>query len=236
MAIICLTEIAKHSEELAQSLLEKEIIPLLENYLQDHNVHLRRAVCGLLGQIAKHSVDKAEQVCMTSESLSKLLLCLQDPDLIVRKNSISCLWEIIRHPAEHVIIWLQKSKGPQMLIEYLWVASEMDKLPALLAIRDLGIHSDKLAEAFLKTKIETKVGEIPAVEILLRCVVNERHQIVRTAAVKTLASLTQLPENTTEATTLVDAGIPAQILTVVSIYIYIYILDARTGYTKRIKG
>ena len=89
-----LSYIAQHSELLAMVLAENGI-DIIVNLLNDNDVHLKRNVCLLLGNITKHSIKTSNLVISALGKPIKLILCLKDPDLTVRKNSSFCILEIV---------------------------------------------------------------------------------------------------------------------------------------------
>jgi hypothetical protein len=78
-------------------------------YLSNPRIHLctllclcfqlKRQVCSALAQTAKHSVDLAE-VVVEAEIFPKVLACLKDMDLVVRKNAATLIREIAKHTPE----------------------------------------------------------------------------------------------------------------------------------------
>ena len=86
IAASALSEIAKHSPELAHAVVDAGAIAYLAPLIQHPDAKLKRQVCSALAQTAKHSVDLAE-VVVEAEIFPKLLACLKDMDLVVRKNA-----------------------------------------------------------------------------------------------------------------------------------------------------
>ena len=121
MALVALTEICKHTEDLTSSLLEKEgALSLLERLLGDANVHIRRTTCSLIAQLCKHTVDSAERIAMQGSMMAQLHNCLKDGDKYVRKNSVQAIWQIVKHPAEHSISTIQTLGSCRHILEYIW--------------------------------------------------------------------------------------------------------------------
>lgn len=89
-----LSYIAQHSENLAMVLAENGI-DIIVNLLSDNDVQLKRNVCLLLGNITKHSITTSNLVISALGKPTKLIYCLKDPDLTVRKNASFCILEIV---------------------------------------------------------------------------------------------------------------------------------------------
>ena len=99
IAASTLSEICKHSPELAQIVVDAGAVPYLAPMIQHPDAKLKRQVCACLSQVAKHSIDLAE-VVVEAEVCPKIFLCLKDQDHIVRRNAATCIREIARHTPE----------------------------------------------------------------------------------------------------------------------------------------
>ena len=75
-----LSEIAKHTEELAQAVVDAGAVPYLAALISHPDAQLKRYVCQCLAQIAKHTVDLAE-VVVEAEIFPRILNCLKDIDV-----------------------------------------------------------------------------------------------------------------------------------------------------------
>ena len=89
-----LSYIVQHNEQLAIVLAENGI-DMIVNLLSDHDVQLKRNVCLLLGNITKHSIKTSNLVIAALGKPTKLMWCLKDPDITVRKNASFCILEIV---------------------------------------------------------------------------------------------------------------------------------------------
>ena len=92
VAASSLSDIAKHSPELAQSVVDAGAVAYLAPLITANDSKLKRQVCSALGQVAKHSVDLAE-VVVEAEIFPKILTCLKDVDPTVRKHAATCIRE-----------------------------------------------------------------------------------------------------------------------------------------------
>ena len=131
-----LSYIAQHSEPLANVLAENGIDVII-NLLNDHDVQLKRNVCLLLGNITKHSIKTSNLVISALGKPTKLIFCLKDPDLIVRKNASFCILEIVN----------KSNKSAEKFVDVGIVAALSDYIsnmkgePRLYGILSLGFIS-----------------------------------------------------------------------------------------------
>lgn len=70
--------------------MDQGAVPFLAALISHPDAHLKRQVCGCLGQIAKHNIDLAE-VVVEAEIFPRILNCLKDLDNLVRKNAATCI-------------------------------------------------------------------------------------------------------------------------------------------------
>ena len=80
-------------------MVDSGAVAYLAPLIQHPDGKLKRQVCSALAQIAKHSVDLAE-VVVEAEVFPKVLGCLKDLDLVVRKNAATLIREISKHTPE----------------------------------------------------------------------------------------------------------------------------------------
>ncbi len=76
IAASSLSDIAKHTPELAQAVVDAGAVAYLAPLVINQDAKLKRQVCCALSQIAKHSVDLAE-VVVGAEIFPKILTCLK---------------------------------------------------------------------------------------------------------------------------------------------------------------
>ncbi len=86
IAASSLSDIAKHTPELAQAVVDAGAVAYLAPLVINQDAKLKRQVCCALSQIAKHSVDLAE-VVVGAEIFPKILTCLKFPDEFVKKHA-----------------------------------------------------------------------------------------------------------------------------------------------------
>ena len=99
IAASSLSDIAKHSPELAQAVVDAGAVAYLAPLVVSPDAKLKRQVCAALGQVAKHSVDLAETV-VEAEVFPAILACLKDVDGFVRKHAATAIREVAKHTPE----------------------------------------------------------------------------------------------------------------------------------------
>jgi hypothetical protein len=114
---IILSDICKHSPELAQAVVDAGAVAYLAPLIVHPDAKLKRQVCCALAQIAKHSVDLAE-VVVEAEIFPNILNCLKDSDSFVRKNAATCIREVAKHTPELAKL-IVNSGGAAALVDFV---------------------------------------------------------------------------------------------------------------------
>lgn len=96
-SIDALSELAKHSEELAQVIVDGGAIKYIQNLMDFNDSIVKKNVCFALSQIAKHSQELANTVISDLSLISDVKKRLKDVDTIVRKNAATLIREICKH-------------------------------------------------------------------------------------------------------------------------------------------
>merc|ERR1712083_260133 len=100
-------------------------VSLLAKDISHNDAPLKRQVCSCLAQIAKHSVDLAE-VVVEAEIFPRILNCLKDIDVQVRKNAAT-------------VDYISESKGNA-------------RLPGIMTLGYISAFDDSLAMAVIVSK------------------------------------------------------------------------------------
>ncbi len=122
IAASSISDLAKHSPELAQTVVDAGAIAHLAQmilnpdaklkvnklvflvlfcfvYVTNYSISKQRQVFSALSQIAKHSVDLAEMV-VEAEIFPASFACLKDSDEYVKKNCATLIREVAKHTPE----------------------------------------------------------------------------------------------------------------------------------------
>jgi hypothetical protein len=173
-----LSDIAKHSPELGQSVCDAGAISFLAPLIQSPDGKLKRQVCSALAQIAKHSTDLAELV-VEGEIFPKVLVLLKDVDVFVRKNAATLIREIVKHTPQLAQL-VVNSNGVVALVDFVGETQSNTALPGIMALGYIAAFSETLALSVIVCK-----GVGPLVEALI----NEPEDHLKSAAAWSLGQI-----------------------------------------------
>lgn len=142
-----LSYIAQHTPELAMKIADNGL-DIISYFLMYNDTQLKRNVCLLLGNIAKHSIDLSISVWNSLNDPQILLACLMDPDLEVKKNTAFCLSEIVNKGPENAMKIVNKG-GLGVLVHFIANVKGEPRLYGIIAIGFIAAHNEKLAEAII---------------------------------------------------------------------------------------
>lgn len=147
IATSSLGDIAKHSPELAQAVVESGVSESLAALVLNPDAKLKRQVCATLTNIGKHSTALAE-VLIEAELFPNILSCLKDADQIVKKNACMCIREISKHSQE-LAKFVVNAGGAAVLVDYVHESFGNNKLPGVMALGYLAAFSEAHALAII---------------------------------------------------------------------------------------
>lgn len=151
IAASALSDICKHSPELAQAVVDSGAIAYLSPLISNTDTKLQRQVCSALAQIARHSVDLAELV-VEGGIFPGVIMCLKTPtDLYVRKNAATLIREICKQTPE--LAQLVVNAGSIMaMVDYINNHIGSARLPAIMALGYIAAFGEALAMSVLLAK------------------------------------------------------------------------------------
>jgi len=150
VAASALSDIAKHTPELAQVVIDAGAIAHLAQMILNPDSKLKGQVLSCLAQIAKHSVEHAELV-VEAEVFPSVLVCLKDQSDLVVKNTAILIREIAKHTAELCQLILNAG-GVAAIIDYLGNTRGLVRLPGIMVLGFVGAHTETLAMAVVVSK------------------------------------------------------------------------------------
>ena len=153
-------------------------VAYLAPLISSNDAKLKRQVCSALGQVAKHSVDLAE-VVVEAEIFPKILVCLKDADVVVRKHAATTIREVVKHTPELAQLVVSNG-GVGALVDYVQEAEGNNRLPGIMALGFIAAFSETLALAVIAS-----AGLAP----LYACVRNEPEDHLRSAAAWSLGQV-----------------------------------------------
>lgn len=166
-----LSYICQHTEQLAQPVAENGLDNICF-YLGYNDTQLKRYICLLLANITKHSVELANQVMAKLNNASKLLACLKDPDITVKKNAAFCICEIVNKSPENATS-IVNAGGAPILVEFITNVTGEPRLYGILTLGFIAAFKENLASEVIKAK---------AINQLRSALQNEPHNHIKAAA------------------------------------------------------
>jgi len=145
-----LTYICQHTNELALKVAESGL-DVITFYLTSNDTQLKRNICLLLANIAKHSIDLANLVWANLPDPKILLACLMDPDLTVKKNTAYCISEIVNKGQENAMS-IVNIGGLGILVNFIATTKGESRLHGIVSLGFIASHNEKLAEAIIDCK------------------------------------------------------------------------------------
>jgi hypothetical protein len=149
IAASALSDISKHTPELAQSVVDAGAISFLAPLIKSPDAPLKRQVLSCLGQIAKHSIELGELVA-ESDIFPGVLDRLKDQDPAVRKNASILIREIAKHTPELATL-IVNSGGVAALVDFV-NEGKGAALPGIMALGYISAFSETMARAVIDAK------------------------------------------------------------------------------------
>jgi hypothetical protein len=143
----------------------KNGIDIISYYLTYNDTQLRRNVCLLLGNIAKHSLELSLLVWNSLPDPKILLGCLMDPDQIIKRNIAFCICEIVNKGQQNAQKFVD-IHGLGVLVDFIANVRGEPRRYGINALGFISAHDEKLAEAaidaqavvYLKDALETEIS------------------------------------------------------------------------------
>eukprot|EP00826_Nyctotherus_ovalis_P037094 TRINITY_DN3359_c0_g4_i1.p1 TRINITY_DN3359_c0_g4~~TRINITY_DN3359_c0_g4_i1.p1 ORF type:complete len:339 (-),score=105.77 TRINITY_DN3359_c0_g4_i1:2074-3090(-) len=155
----CLANIAKHTEALAQRLVDANILPKLINCIRDKKTSVQSQGILCLKEISCHSVDLARTVCDTAEALSSVIEYLNTfkgsklHGAMILGYTASFNYEL----AKAVV----KAEGHGALMKVLKEEEEGHvKAAAAWSLGQIGKHSAEVAKALIDKNVLEELLEV----------------------------------------------------------------------------
>ena len=175
---LTLSYIASHSEQLAKPVAEFGLDTIIF-FLSYNDTQLKRNICQLLGNIARHSAELSAQIIAKIQNPQKLLNCLKYPDDIVKKNAAFCICELVNKSPENAQV-ICDSGGAGILVDYI---TNIKGEPRLYGILALGFISS------FKKELAWTVIEAKAISQLFDALHNEINPQIKAAACYSLGHI-----------------------------------------------
>ncbi|CAJ1442488.1 unnamed protein product, partial [Effrenium voratum] len=147
--------IAKHSQELAQSVVDAGAVPLLVLAFQEPDLTLKRISASALSDVAKHSPELA-QLVVDAGATSLMVKEVSNSDAPLKRQVCSCLAQIAKHSVDLAEVVVEAEIFPNIL-HCLKDVDQVVRKNAATCIRELARHTPDLA------KLIVNAGGIAAV-------------------------------------------------------------------------
>ena len=173
-----LSYIVQHTPDLASKVAEHGL-EIISHFLTYNDTQLKRNICLLLGNIAKHSIDLSISVWNSFSDPRLLLACLADPDLEVKKNTAFCISEIVNKGPENAIKIVNKG-GLGVLVDFVSNVSGEPRMYGIIAIGFIAAHNEKLAEAII---------DVNGIDFIKSALESEESPLIRSACCYALGQI-----------------------------------------------
>ncbi|KAI9327408.1 armadillo-type protein [Zopfochytrium polystomum] len=144
-AALALGRLANYNEELAESVVDSDILPQLVYSLSEQNRFYKKAAAFVLRAVAKHSPELAQSV-VDSGALNALVSCLEEFDPGVKEASAWALGYIARHNADLAQAVVDAGAIPLLVLCVQEPELSLKRIAAS-ALSDIAKHSPELAQS-----------------------------------------------------------------------------------------
>ena len=165
-ASLAIGRLANHSEEIAESIIQNDIISSVIFSLSNQNRFFKKASCFVLRAIAKHSVSLAEDI-VNCGAIQPLANCLNDLDPSVKESSAWVLGYIAKHN-ERLANHIKESKAIDSLLLCLKEPDISLKRSVIQTLSYISQHSEELAITVTKNGIDNLVNLIHDHDMILK--------------------------------------------------------------------
>lgn len=148
-AAIALGRLANFSDDLAQAVVDSDILPQLVYSLSEQNRFYKKAAAFVMRAVAKHSPEQAQAV-VDSGALEGLVVCLEEFDPGVKEAAAWALGYVARHNTALAQAVLDSGAVP-LLVLCIQEPEMTLKRIAASALSDICKHSPELAQAVVNS-------------------------------------------------------------------------------------
>jgi HEAT repeat protein len=154
-AALAIGRLANYSEELAESVVQNDIITQLIYSLQKPNRFFKKAACYVFKSVAKHSPELAEDIVKCG-ALEPLVQCLDEFDPSVKEAAAWALGFISKHNAE-LSQQVVEARAVDNLILCLQEPEILLKRAAAQTLAYICKHNEQLAQPVAENGLDTIV-------------------------------------------------------------------------------
>ncbi|KAI9330964.1 armadillo-type protein [Obelidium mucronatum] len=144
-AALALGRLANYNEELAEAVVDGDILPQLVFSLREQNRFYKKAASFVLRAVAKHSPELAQSV-VDSGALNALVTCLEEFDPGVKESAAWALGYIARHNGDLAQAVVDAGAIPLLVLCVQEPELSLRRIAAS-ALSDVSKHSPELAQS-----------------------------------------------------------------------------------------
>jgi len=165
-AALAIGRLANHSEPLAYSVIENNIINQLIESLSNQSRFFKKAACFVLRAVAKHSPHLADEVVKRG-ALEPLVKCLEEFDPSVKESAAWALGYIAKHNASlaHQVV---EARAIEALINCLTDPEISLKQAAAQTLSYICQHTEQLAQPVAENGLETIISLLAYNDVKLK--------------------------------------------------------------------
>jgi 3-methyladenine DNA glycosylase AlkD len=142
-AALALGRLANYSDDLAEAIVQNEILPQLVLSLANQNRFYKKAAAFVLRAVAKHSAELAQSV-VDSGALDALVTCLEEFDPGVKEGAAWALGYIARHNSQLANCVVEAGAVPLLVLCVQEPELSLKRISAS-ALSDIARHTAELA-------------------------------------------------------------------------------------------
>ncbi|KAJ3142054.1 Sperm-associated antigen 6 [Physocladia obscura] len=144
-AALALGRLANYNEELAEAVVDSDILPQLVYSLSEQNRFYKKAAAFVLRAVSKHSPELAQSV-VDSGALNALVTCLEEFDPGVKESAAWALGYIARHNGDLAQAVVDAGGIPLLVLCVQEPELSLRRIAAS-ALSDVSKHSPELAQS-----------------------------------------------------------------------------------------
>ncbi|KAM3860506.1 sperm-associated antigen 6 [Diretmus argenteus] len=147
--VLALGRLANHSDNLAEALVNGDVLRQLVNSMASHNRFYKKAAAFVLQAVAKHSPELAQAV-VACGGLDALVLCLEDFDPGVKEAGACALSYIARHNTQLSQAVVDAGAAPLLVLCVQEPEMALKRIAASI-LSDISKHTPELAQTVVDT-------------------------------------------------------------------------------------
>jgi HEAT repeat protein len=165
-AALAIGRLANHSEDIAESIIQNDIITQLIYSLSNQNRFFKKASCYVLRAISKHSAQLAEDI-VNCGAVEPLANCLNDFDPTVKESAAWALGYIAKHN-ERLALQVKDSKTIEGLVLCLKEPEISLKRCVIQTLSNIAQHSEQLATSVSEHGLDNMVKLLNEPDMFLK--------------------------------------------------------------------